>query len=320
MAEEEEDLLPDIADLSKIEEGLYLGNLTAALDTETLKKYRISHILTVDSKPLGTKITYIAGMNFLYIEVDDMENEDLLCHFEEANKFIEDGQQKGNVLVHCYFGVSRSATLVTSYLMKKYNLTLDAALEKVKSKRRCVGPNSGFLKQLLVYQNMGWTVTDTNIQYRLYRLAGAAFSLRSAFKVTKDGTVMFRDKFDDLVQPDPRTVSSESDPVALKCRKCRSALVRQGSLLPHCPGESPGWCDGKWSGKFGNFSLCTQGIYTLPMAWMGDITSQLQGKLMCPQCQAKIGSYSWVSGHQCPCGANVKPAFHFIPSKVDKCT
>ena len=44
------------------------GNLTAALDTETLKKYHISHILSVDSKPLPTNITYIAGMKFLYIE------------------------------------------------------------------------------------------------------------------------------------------------------------------------------------------------------------------------------------------------------------
>ncbi|XP_068201873.1 dual specificity protein phosphatase MPK-4-like isoform X2 [Palaemon carinicauda] len=317
--EDEEDLLPEMADLSKIEEGLYLGNITAALDTETLKKYRISHILTVDSKPLPTNITYIPGMNFLYIEVDDMENEDLLAHFEEANAFIEDGQLKGNVLVHCFFGVSRSTTLVISYLMKKHKLTLDEAFQRVKSKRRCVGPNSGFLKQLLVYQNMQWNVIEDNIQYRLYRLAGAAFSLRSAFSVTKEGTVQFRDKFQDLVQPDPRISSSESDLVALRCKICRSALVRKGSLLPHCPGESPGWCDGKWSGRFQNFSLCAEGIYTLPIAWMGDITSQLQGKLGCPKCQAKIGSYSWVSGHQCPCGANIKPAFHFIPSKVDRC-
>ena len=56
---------------------------------------------------------------------------------------------------------------------------------RVKSKRRCVGPNSGFLKQLLAYQSMGWTVNEKNIQYRLYRLSGAAFSLRNSYSVTK---------------------------------------------------------------------------------------------------------------------------------------
>ncbi|KAK7077004.1 dual specificity phosphatase 12 [Halocaridina rubra] len=317
--DEDEEYLPESADLNKIEEGLYLGNITAALDTDVLKKYRISHILTVDSKPLPTRITELPGMSFLYIEVDDIYTEDILCYFEEAIKFIEDGQQKGSTFVHCYFGMSRSATLVMAFLMKKYKLNLDEALNRVKERRRCIGPNPGFLKQLLLYHSMGWQVMETNIQYRLYRMEGAGFSLRSSYSVSKEGSVQFLEKFHDLIQPDPRTTTSESDPVALRCRTCRSGLVRQGSLLPHCPKESPGWSNSEWSGKSEAFSLCAQGIYTLPIAWMGDILSELQGKIMCPKCRAKIGSYDWIKGHQCPCGANIKPAFHIIPSKIDKC-
>ena len=36
-------------------------------------------------------------------------------------------KQDGNVLVHCRMGMSRSATLVIAYLMKKYNLSYEDA-------------------------------------------------------------------------------------------------------------------------------------------------------------------------------------------------
>ncbi|XP_071517618.1 dual specificity protein phosphatase MPK-4-like isoform X2 [Panulirus ornatus] len=307
-----EDELPDIADLNKIEEGLYLGNITAAVEPKVLEKNYISHILTVESKPLPVSITSLPGMAFLYIQVDDMANEDLLSHFEEAARFIDDGQRKGNVLVHCYFGVSRSATLVTCFLMKKYKISVDEALQRIKSKRRCVGPNSGFLAQLLLYQMMGWNLVENNVQYLLYKLQTAATSL------IEGNRKLFEERYQTLVQPDPRT-SSSSVPVAYSCRICRSPLIRKDSILPHCQGENPVWSDCKWSGSMHNLPICTKGIFTLPICWMKDTTEILQGKLFCPKCQAKVGTYNWCAGCRCPCEAKITPAFYFIPSKVDKC-
>lgn len=55
------------------------------------------------------------------------------------------------MLVHCYLGISRSPTLVTMYIMRKYNLNMEKALWKIKSKRRQVNPNAGFIKQLTEY-------------------------------------------------------------------------------------------------------------------------------------------------------------------------
>lgn len=299
------------ADLSKIEEGLYLGNLIAATEPKCLEEHFISHILTVDSKPLPTSVTSLPGMSFLYIKANDLPQENLLIHFEDAINFIEEAQTKGSVLVHCFFGVSRSATLVTCFLMKKYKITFDEALGRIKARRGCVGPNSGFLQQLYLFQNMEWKLAEDNFQFRAFLLKSYAFAISKGRKVDEK-------KYQCLVQPDPRTTPSES-PVIYKCRMCRSSLVRKDSIMPHCDGQSPFWNDTKWAEPWDEASLCTQGIFTLPISWMADFTSELKGKLMCPKCQAKLGSYDWCGG-KCPCGAKITPAFFFIPSKVDKCT
>lgn len=54
----------------------------------------------------------------------------------------------GKVLVHCIMGVSRSSTLVLSYLMLHQRLTLRAAIQQV-IQRRPIYPNRNFLGLLL---------------------------------------------------------------------------------------------------------------------------------------------------------------------------
>lgn len=54
----------------------------------------------------------------------------------------------GKVFVHCAMGVSRSGALVLAYLMICQGLSLAEAITAVRLNRD-IGPNSGFLKQLL---------------------------------------------------------------------------------------------------------------------------------------------------------------------------
>lgn len=44
----------------------------------------------------------------------------------------------------------------------------------VKSRRRFVGPNPGFISQLHLYETMKWQVDKANVQFRMYRLQVAA--------------------------------------------------------------------------------------------------------------------------------------------------
>lgn len=59
----------------------------------------------------------------MQVAVPDMPEADLLSEFESAVAFIAEGAASKGVLVHCYHGVSRSATLMAAYLMKYRGMT-----------------------------------------------------------------------------------------------------------------------------------------------------------------------------------------------------
>lgn len=81
-------------------------------------------------------------------------------------------------LLCSYFGVSRSTTIVVAYLMDKYKMSYEAALYRVKSKRRFVMPNPGFINQLKLFGIMNYRIDPLNERYRLFRLKLAADNVR----------------------------------------------------------------------------------------------------------------------------------------------
>lgn len=58
----------------------------------------------------------------------------------------------GKVLVHCFMGISRSATIACAFLMLKRRLGAQEALETLR-KNRSIYPNDGFLNQLADLDN-----------------------------------------------------------------------------------------------------------------------------------------------------------------------
>ena len=90
---------------------------------------------------------------FVYkrIAINDMPSTRILEHFEDAFRFIDEGRRKkggGCVLVHCYYGNSRSASFVIGYLMRTERMRYCDALEYLQLLRPDVHPNDGFQRQL----------------------------------------------------------------------------------------------------------------------------------------------------------------------------
>ncbi len=58
-------------------------------------------------------------------------------------------------------GISRSVSFVIAYLMKENMWKYDEAYNFVKSKRKTISPNSGFIQQLMRYEvTLGITKTE----------------------------------------------------------------------------------------------------------------------------------------------------------------
>jgi len=79
-------------------------------------------------------------------EFDDNRNVNL---YEWVNKIIPIiNNEKGNGLIHCREGRSRSSAILIAYLIHYHHMTYDEALDKIRLKRPIVRPNIGFERQL----------------------------------------------------------------------------------------------------------------------------------------------------------------------------
>lgn len=134
---------------TKILENVYLGNINSSYDYETLKKLNITHVVSVIA---GYEPPFPNDFKYLVINALDDENTSLYNTFDSANKFIEDSYDNGgNVLIHCRAGRSRSACILSAYIINSFGMTPKITLDILKEKRPIVDPNPYFMKQLEMY-------------------------------------------------------------------------------------------------------------------------------------------------------------------------
>lgn len=150
---------------------LFLGDIHDAMSKHFLDTNNIKYILNcTDDIP-----KFFPEMKFLRVPVEDREDEDISEHFDAVIKFIDDAREKGDgaLLVHCFSGVSRSASVVTAYLMRT-GMTLRQALEYVNKRRCVVCPNQGFFYQLKKRERVKTNFTYETFMSAVYHTASSA--------------------------------------------------------------------------------------------------------------------------------------------------
>lgn len=159
---------------------LYLGDINTALNREELIRLGITDMITVEVKPIAPELLPSTIQRYLYINVMDHSKQDLLSHFATSNEFIETALKNSTnkVYVHCVAGVSRSATLVISFVMKTRCMSFQEARDLVVQKRRVVDPNEGFVCQLVLFHQMGYKIDVNNLQYRRMVFEALVFEFR----------------------------------------------------------------------------------------------------------------------------------------------
>ena len=133
--------------MDKITEKVYLGDSDRAREEERIKKNNIKRVLSLmgDLSPKYEDKSIVQKI----IKLDDFPETNIIKYFKESIKFIDDSDK---VFVHCFSGISRSATLVIAYFMWKNKMSYLESFEFVKKQREDICPNIGFKNQLLIFE------------------------------------------------------------------------------------------------------------------------------------------------------------------------
>ena len=132
--------------------GLYIGSKADAQSAAFMRSRRIGLVVncTRDIPNYFENRAYGAGgrPEYLRVGVHDAqsENGEMLRLLPRACTTIDRALRENRpVLVHCYAGVQRSATVVAAYIKKKYGLSTQDAMACVRSrKQECFSPRPTF--------------------------------------------------------------------------------------------------------------------------------------------------------------------------------
>jgi hypothetical protein len=137
---------------AEIVEGIWLGDATDAMDTETLTEKKVSCVVNCAEKHTLTCGEYYPfGWNYLGLGCDDHASYDILGnHLSEFCEFMDKcvGEKK-KVLVHCAAGINRSATLLIAYLVERRGMSLIDAISLCFQKRPIILTNEAFVISLI---------------------------------------------------------------------------------------------------------------------------------------------------------------------------
>lgn len=141
------------SDPTPVIDGIYLGSAYNAASYDLLKKLNIKVILNATTE---IKNYYPDEYTYLRYKLYDNNKHSIKKYLEKSFNDIQHHQQntKGNILIHCFMGASRSASIVLYYLMRTQKhedgkpYTFDDAVQFLKTKRITVNPTFRLTKDL----------------------------------------------------------------------------------------------------------------------------------------------------------------------------
>lgn len=145
---------------------MYLSGLDV-YKTSKIRELNIRTIISITREPIEKLENDIRQFSFM---LDDAPDVNIYSIFEPTYRIIMSAiQQNENILVHCRAGISRSVTvliafflkclrcnpeLVLPYIPRTKETWTESILTFIRSKRNCTNPNTGFKKQLEIFEKM----------------------------------------------------------------------------------------------------------------------------------------------------------------------
>ena len=270
----------------------------------------------------------ISSTHQLHIDIEDEDDANLLQQLPTTLEFITSAlaskggdcaqnsgsnvPSKAAVLIHCAQGTSRSASVAIAYLMQTHGLDPDAALEALKKVHPVASPNEGFMNQLHLFYCMNCTLDSSYVPYRRF------LAQQTAVQYHNTGTL------DATTLSVPSVTDGQGQATLYRCRKCRILLATSDNILETEAAGQEGSFSWRKRDKFqkesgldGSGDGAGGGIFVEPLRWMSSyVDGQIQGKLYCPKCNARLGAFNW-SGIQNNSGVWITPGFHLHLTRLD---
>ncbi|KAH7061885.1 dual specificity protein phosphatase 12 [Auriculariales sp. MPI-PUGE-AT-0066] len=340
--------------MDEILPGLFLGPWEYALDAEDLTRAGITHVLSVMRMPksLPVPVAVVAARNTLMLPILDSPTFDILQHLPRCVDFVRQALDGGGrIYVHCQAGISRSATVVTAYIIQTQGLSVQSALEFVRAKRKCVQPNAGFMEQLALWHAAKCIVNSDDQATRLFYHEQTARASKAGRGVQVNADMLAR----------VTEISGAGTGNRIRCKMCRRELAKREHMFPHGPAptastsraaaaetlaatstpspaapepvqpvtsttttdddQPPSLSSPPTAHEPPMINSTCSGYFVEPLDWMQPILDEglTSGRIDCPKakCRAKLGSYDW-AGSRCGCGEWVVPGFCIHRSRVDE--
>ncbi len=154
-----------------VENELFFGSLTHAMDQRMMKLLNIGAVVTVRRFEEGSlleqlndgekeKNDELPGHPFVtncdkWMQVIMNENEEVVDQLDQVVTFIDEYLKSGTgkaVLVHDMFGITHSTVFIVAYFIKVKKMNMIDAIDFVKSKRIISRVPMEFMEQLALYE------------------------------------------------------------------------------------------------------------------------------------------------------------------------
>ena len=282
--------------MSLVIDHLYIDSLEGATNSELLN---ISHVISLGCDLVKSNII----CSLKYLNLLDMPESNIIDIFEETNTFIDGAISRNeNVLVHCVYGQSRSATIVVSYLLYS-GRTLDDSLSLLSRKHPGICINPGFLAQLYLFGNKARFLAE----YRLAKFAFSKYSINST--VVEHVNLIYGSK-------------------TYCCLNCNITLLNEDEALTLSDASKfvNEHVDDFWKGYTSTlFSTRNvpndDSIFVGPVPWISKSTSkafmdpeQRRGDIHCPNCFVSVGCWDKDTDLRL-CSGYLKPVMAFTLSR-----
>eukprot|EP00890_Picochlorum_soloecismus_P003791 jgi/Picsp_1/4412/NSC_01918-R1_dual specificity protein phosphatase 12-like len=308
--------------------------------------------------PTECKFETFEPENRMHVSIQDDETALLMNYFPKTTQFLSACRSNGGkAVVVCAQGVSRSVSVVVAYMTEVLDLgSPQCCVELLKEKHPDAQPNEGFLMQLDLWCEMKFSLDKGNVKYRSLcaqetahhvRDQGASFDMMTLNDPASDTKSPYDAKGDNCSSghTEEGGLSRRGDNGApnreeYSCKSCRTLVATSQNVMSGNVSIGAGKEGFSWKKQAKdhahnshhhhascsldntanrNPEVPSGSIFVEPLRWMNGITDSTQGKLYCPGCNARLGSFNW-SGLQNQESQWITPGFQLHASKLDKTT